>query len=321
MAIARGSICIISIAGSGRSRLPGVKSLRADISNADEARGALADHQFDVVVDWVAYHPGRHRARSGAVSRPHEAVRVHQLGVGLSEAADALRDHRVDAAGESALGVFAEQDRLRRAAAGGVSRERLSRDDRAAVAHLRSATADRARRLGLLHVHRPAQAGQADPGAWRRLVAVGGDARRGFRPRVSWACWGTIRRSATRFTSRPTKCSPGTRSTRRSPRRWASSRSWCTSRRRRSSASSPEHHGGLLGDKTWSVVFDNTKIKTWVPGFHCEIPFREGIRRTVAQFEADTSRQRIDDAVNRDLDHILEVCGYARGLSSFSPPT
>ena len=68
---------------------------------------------------------------------------------------------------------------------------------------------------------------------------------------------------------------------------------------------SPEHDGGLLGDKTWSVVFDNTKIKTWVPGFRCEIPFREGIRRTIAGFEADESRRRIDDAVNRDLDHIL----------------
>jgi nucleoside-diphosphate-sugar epimerase len=74
---------------------------------------------------------------------------------------------------------------------------------------------------------------------------------------------------------------------------------------------SPEHYGGLLGDKAWSVVFDNSKIKTWVPGFRCEIPFRAGICRTVAQLEADKSRQRIDDAVNRDLDHILAACGHA----------
>ena len=29
----------------------------------------------------------------------------------------------------------------------------------------------------------------------------------------------------------------------------------------------PEQAGSLLGDKTWSVVFDNSKIKEFVPGF------------------------------------------------------
>ena len=72
----------------------------------------------------------------------------------------------------------------------------------------------------------------------------------------------------------------------------------------------PAVEGTLLGDKAVSVVFDNTKIKTWVPGFCCEIPFREGIRRTIAQFDGDESRRRIDDAVNRDLDHILQACGH-----------
>jgi nucleoside-diphosphate-sugar epimerase len=67
----------------------------------------------------------------------------------------------------------------------------------------------------------------------------------------------------------------------------------------------PQYSGTLLGDKTWSAVFDNTKIKTWVPGFHAVIPFREGIRRTIAQFDADESRRRVDPAVNKDLDAIL----------------
>jgi nucleoside-diphosphate-sugar epimerase len=67
----------------------------------------------------------------------------------------------------------------------------------------------------------------------------------------------------------------------------------------------PAHTGGLLGDKTWSAVFDNTKIKTWVPGFQAVVPFREGIRRTIAQFDADEHRRRIDPAVNKDLDTIL----------------
>ena len=36
---------------------------------------------------------------------------------------------------------------------------------------------------------------------------------------------------------------------------------------------------GLLGDKTHSVVFDNTKIKRFVPEFDCQVPFHEGVRR------------------------------------------
>jgi len=69
----------------------------------------------------------------------------------------------------------------------------------------------------------------------------------------------------------------------------------------------PNLTGTLIGDKTWSAVFDNTKIKTWVPGFQCVIPFREGIRRTLAGFEADPSRQQVDESVNKELDTILEA--------------
>jgi nucleoside-diphosphate-sugar epimerase len=57
MAIVRGIDLYHLNRGQRKVDLPGVKSLRADISKADEARAALADHHFDVVVDWVAYHP------------------------------------------------------------------------------------------------------------------------------------------------------------------------------------------------------------------------------------------------------------------------
>ena len=35
----------------------GVKLLNGDIRNPESARAALADHKFDVVVDWIAYTP------------------------------------------------------------------------------------------------------------------------------------------------------------------------------------------------------------------------------------------------------------------------
>ena len=69
----------------------------------------------------------------------------------------------------------------------------------------------------------------------------------------------------------------------------------------------PQLAGSLLGDKTWSVVFDNSKIKAFVPGFQASIPFRDGIRRTLAWFAADERRRRIDEAVNAEMDRILKV--------------
>jgi len=74
----------------------------------------------------------------------------------------------------------------------------------------------------------------------------------------------------------------------------------------------PELGAGLLGDKTWSVIFDNSKIKTFVPGFQAVIPFSEGIRRTLAWYEADPRRCWIDAAVNEEMDRILAAYA-ARG--------
>lgn len=67
----------------------------------------------------------------------------------------------------------------------------------------------------------------------------------------------------------------------------------------------PQMGPGLIGDKTWSVIFDNSKIKTFVPGFQAQIPFREGIQRTLAWFDADEKRRWVNEDVNKEMDHIL----------------
>ena len=56
----------------------------------------------------------------------------------------------------------------------------------------------------------------------------------------------------------------------------------------------PVKRGPLVGDKMHSTVFDNSKIKRFVPDYVATIPFQEGIKRTVAWFEADKSRQKMD---------------------------
>jgi nucleoside-diphosphate-sugar epimerase len=65
--------------------------------------------------------------------------------------------------------------------------------------------------------------------------------------------------------------------------------------------------GNLLGDKATSVIFDNTKIKTFVPGFNATIPFKEGIKRTVAWFEADPGRKVISEETDKIMDRIIQA--------------
>ena len=69
----------------------------------------------------------------------------------------------------------------------------------------------------------------------------------------------------------------------------------------------PEQTGSLLGDKSYSVVFDNSKIKRFVPGYVATIPFNKGIRRTVAWFEAGPSRMVINPATEAMLDKIIDA--------------
>ncbi|WP_045826888.1 SDR family oxidoreductase [Teredinibacter turnerae] len=67
----------------------------------------------------------------------------------------------------------------------------------------------------------------------------------------------------------------------------------------------PEYVGPLLGDKTASVIFDNSKIRQLVPDFQCTTPFAEGIKTTLEWFEADPTRQTVSDAANKMMDELI----------------
>jgi nucleoside-diphosphate-sugar epimerase len=75
----------------------------------------------------------------------------------------------------------------------------------------------------------------------------------------------------------------------------------------------PDKLGSLVGDKSVSVVFDNSKIKRFVPGYCATTPFREGIRRTIAWFDADPARQVIDLQANARWDKLLAAWERATG--------
>ncbi len=68
----------------------------------------------------------------------------------------------------------------------------------------------------------------------------------------------------------------------------------------------PEWGAALLGDKARSVVFDNSKIKSVVPGWHANISFEEGIRESIAWFEEKEERMQIDQEAEKKINFIIE---------------
>ncbi len=62
---------------------------------------------------------------------------------------------------------------------------------------------------------------------------------------------------------------------------------------------------GLWGDKAYSVIFDNTKIKTFVPEFKATIPFTEGIRKVLDWFDEDEARRKINPKDDEFIDNLI----------------
>src|SRR5215208_1136140 len=75
----------------------------------------------------------------------------------------------------------------------------------------------------------------------------------------------------------------------------------------------PDATGSLIGDKSNSVVFDNTKIKRFVPDFVCDVNWTEGVRRSLGWFEMHPEFQTIDHEMNLLWDRITSA--YERALS------
>ena len=76
------------------------------------------------------------------------------------------------------------------------------------------------------------------------------------------------------------------------------------------SAWNPELEGTLLGDKSHTAVFDNAKLRRAVPGFRPRIAYRDGIRRTLAWFDADPARRRLPAETDAFIEQLLAA--YAR---------
>lgn len=67
----------------------------------------------------------------------------------------------------------------------------------------------------------------------------------------------------------------------------------------------PDWGASLLGDKTHSMIFDNTKIKRFVPDYVATIPFARGAEEVVNWFDANPAKKVVNEETDRLIDKII----------------
>ena len=65
----------------------------------------------------------------------------------------------------------------------------------------------------------------------------------------------------------------------------------------------------LLGDKTHSVIFDNSKIRALAPNWQAMVPLAQGAREVVEWFDADPARRSFDPVVDKAFDDLIARFG------------
>ena len=80
----------------------------------------------------------------------------------------------------------------------------------------------------------------------------------------------------------------------------------------------PRLIGPWRGDKAQLAVFDNAKIKRFVPEFRARTPFRAGVRESVAWLRAHPDRQRLDPQVDALCDEVV-AAWRGRGPGAETP--
>ena len=68
-----------------------------------------------------------------------------------------------------------------------------------------------------------------------------------------------------------------------------------------------EWGAGLLGDKTHSMIFDNSKIKNLVPEFEAKIQFSKGAEEIMNWIDEDQARQVIDESLDNMMDEMIKA--------------
>ena len=82
------------------------------------------------------------------------------------------------------------------------------------------------------------------------------------------------------------------------------------------SAFRPDAVGNLTGDKSTSVVFDNSKLRSVVPDFKATVSFREGMARTVAYMRANPELQVVETEFEELADRIIAAHDHGMAMAS-----
>lgn len=61
----------------------------------------------------------------------------------------------------------------------------------------------------------------------------------------------------------------------------------------------------LLGDKSHSMIFDNSKIKKFVPEFHPQVSFCEGAKEIISWYKENTIQQSVNFEINETMNNII----------------
>jgi nucleoside-diphosphate-sugar epimerase len=75
----------------------------------------------------------------------------------------------------------------------------------------------------------------------------------------------------------------------------------------------PDQIGNLHGDKIYSTVFDNSKLKSFVPSFQAKSTFQRGFTKTYAYLLIHPELQTVDELFEEKIDRIIRA--YDFGLS------
>lgn len=67
----------------------------------------------------------------------------------------------------------------------------------------------------------------------------------------------------------------------------------------------PDMGQHFLGDKTYSSLFDCSKLKRLVPDFRTTIPFHQGVRESIEWFLEDPSRQKTNEKIATAIEKVL----------------
>lgn len=70
--------------------------------------------------------------------------------------------------------------------------------------------------------------------------------------------------------------------------------------------------GELTGDKSWCVIFDNSKLKRAVPGFQPTVRFEQGIRMTIENILAHPEYQTEDPEFDAWCDKVIDALEQAK---------